>query len=114
MKRDRRIKKDRQFQTVFKEGKSYGNRQFIIYVLRKESQEAFRIGLSVSKKIGNAVVRNRVKRYIRQAFTEINHRIKDDYDFIIIARKPAADFTFTEVKSSLLHILKKTNVLRVK
>ena len=67
-----RIKKNDEFQAVFKKENRYANRQFVVYILDKEKQTHFRIGLSVSKKIGNAVVRNRIKRYIRQSI----HRIK--------------------------------------
>ena len=114
MKKEQRVKKDSEFQAVFKKGKSFGNRQFVIYFLKKDKQQAFRIGLSVGKKVGNAVVRNRVKRYVRQAFIELTPRLKCDFDFVIIARTPVADFSFKEVKSSLLHILKKTSLLKVK
>ncbi|MCS0543524.1 ribonuclease P protein component, partial [Aeromonas veronii] len=55
MKKEYRIKKNQDFQTVFKSGKSSANRQFIVYVYERDELEHFRIGLSVSKKIGNAV-----------------------------------------------------------
>ena len=60
MNKHQRIKKNKEFQHVFKKGKSFANRQFIVYVLKGEQPE-FRLGLSVSKKVGNAVARNRVK-----------------------------------------------------
>lgn len=107
LKKDRRVKSDSDFQKVFKQGKSFANRQFIIYYLERPKQEHFRIGISVSKKIGNAVVRNKMKRYIRQSFLELEGRVKEDSDFIIIVRKPAVDFSVLEVKKSLIHILKK-------
>ena len=69
MEKKLRIKKNDEFQLVFQKGESFANRQFVVYVLDKPGQDYFRIGLSVSKKIGNAVVRNQVKRYIRQAFS---------------------------------------------
>ncbi|PLT29502.1 ribonuclease P protein component [Peribacillus deserti] len=106
MKKKLRIKKNEEFQTVFQKGKSVANRQFVIYILEKSNQDYFRIGLSISKKIGNAVVRNQIKRYIRQAFLEIKEDIIPGRDYVIIARKPAADLNFFEVKSSLIHVLK--------
>ena len=66
----------KEFQEVFKKGKSFANRQFVIYALEKARSRAFSIGLSVSKKIGNAVTRNQIKRYIRQAFLELKDQIK--------------------------------------
>ncbi|MCU9613485.1 ribonuclease P protein component [Caldibacillus lycopersici] len=112
MKKSYRVKKNEEFQAVFKKGQSVANRQFIIYKLLNSDQEHFRIGLSVSKKIGNAVTRNQVKRYIKQAFHELEKEISPLYDYIIIARKPAADMSFAEVKKSLQHVLKLAKVLK--
>ncbi|KIL49198.1 ribonuclease P protein component [Jeotgalibacillus soli] len=111
MKKEQRIKKNPEFQQVFRHGTSMANRQFVLYRLKKEKQSAFRLGLSVSKKIGNAVVRNQVKRYIRQAFLELTPHLKQDFDYIVIARKPAADIDFFQTKSSLVHVMGKSKVL---
>jgi ribonuclease P protein component len=112
MKKELRIKKNKDFQEVFKKGKSFANRQFVVYVLKKEGQDIFRIGLSVSKKLGNAVKRNQIKRYIRQTFLELQDEIHTGKDYVIIARKPAADMDMHEVKDSLEHVLKVARVLK--
>ncbi|XJZ27331.1 ribonuclease P protein component [Bacillota bacterium Lsc_1132] len=112
MKKELRIKKNKEFQEIFKKGRSFANRQFVVYVLHKEEQQSFRIGLSVSKKIGNAVTRNRIKRYIRQAIFELNDVLFSGNDYVIIARKPAAEMSFFEVKKSLQHVLKVGKVLK--
>lgn len=112
MKKKFRVKKNEEFQQVFQKGESFANRQFVIYILNKEEQENFRIGLSVSKKIGNAVMRNQIKRYIRQAFLELKEDILNQRDYVIIARKPAAQMDFNEVKSSLVHVLKRGKALK--
>ncbi|MGM0887278.1 MAG: ribonuclease P protein component [Bacillota bacterium] len=114
MKKKLRIKKEDEFQLVFKKGESSANRQFVVYVLEKPGQDHFRIGLSVSKKIGNAVVRNQIKRYIRQAFLELKEDIQEGKDYIVIARKPAAEMDFFQVKSSLIHVLKRSKSLNFK
>ncbi|MGM9928783.1 MAG: ribonuclease P protein component [Bacillus sp. (in: firmicutes)] len=111
MKKKLRIKKNEEFQHVFHRGQSFANRQFVIYMLPKEGQEYFRIGLSVSKKIGNAVVRNQVKRYIRQSFLELEDQVQKGRDYVIIARKPASSMSFQEVKASLMHVLKRGKAL---
>ena len=110
VKKAYRMKKNEEFQLVFKKGKSFANRQFVLYYLKKEQQDHFRIGLSVSKKVGNAVVRNQIKRYIRQSFLELEERIPDSYDLIIIAREPAKDMDFHQVKKSLIHVLSKSGL----
>lgn len=112
MKKSRRVKKEIDIQKVFRKGKSFANRQFVIYGLEKEGQEQFRIGLSVSKKLGNAVKRNQIKRYIRQSFHELDSAIKQNMDYVIIARKPAATLSFEETKNSLEHVLKVSKVLK--
>lgn len=112
MKKEYRVKKNSDFQDVFQKGKSFANRQFVVYSLKKPGQGHFRIGLSVSKKLGNAVKRNQIKRYIRQAFHELEDELLNEYDYIIIARKPAAQMDFFEIKSSLIHVLSLSKVLR--
>ncbi|MEH7503398.1 ribonuclease P protein component [Neobacillus drentensis] len=112
MKKELRIKKNKEFQAAFQQGHSFANRQFVVYSLKKEGQDYFRIGLSVSKKIGNAVTRNRIKRYVRQSVFELNDQLAPGNDYVIIARKPAAEMDFFEVKKSLTHVLKVGKVLK--
>lgn len=113
MNKRQRVKKNEDFQIIFKRGKSFANRQFVVYCLEKE-QEEFRLGLSVSKKVGNAVVRNRIKRYIRQTFLELKDQVSSQMDYIIIARNPAAKLDFHETKKSLEHVLKIAKVMTKK
>lgn len=112
MKKKFRIKKNEDFQQVFRKGVSFANRQFVVYILEKENQDYLRIGLSVSKKIGNAVMRNQIKRYIRQTFLELNGDIKEGYDYVIIARKPTSEMDFFQVKKSLIHVLKRGSAIK--
>lgn len=112
MKKEMRIKKNKDFQEAFQKGRSFANRQFVVYALSKEEQPFFRIGLSVSKKIGNAVMRNQIKRYIRQSIFELTDQLMDGNDYVIIARKPTSEMDFFDVKKSLTHVLKVGKVLR--
>ena len=114
MNKRQRIKKNEEFQKVFRKGKSFANRQFVVYCLKKEDQTAFRIGLSVGKKVGKAVTRNQIKRYIRQTFLELKDDVRQDMDYVIIARNPAATLDFHETKKSLEHVLKIAEVLKKK
>ncbi|WP_249872266.1 ribonuclease P protein component [Oceanobacillus saliphilus] len=111
MKKQFRIKKNEEFQDAFKHGKSFANRQLVIYYLKKNDQKHFRVGLSVGKKIGNAVTRNRIKRYLRQAFHELEDRIRYPHDIVIIARNPTKDMGYDEIKKSLTHLLYKEKLL---
>lgn len=111
MKKRNRLKKSEDFQKVFKHGTSVANRQFVLYTLDQPENDELRVGLSVSKKIGNAVMRNRIKRLIRQAFLEEKERLKEK-DYIIIARKPASQLTFEETKKSLQHLFRKSSLYK--
>ncbi|MBB6445412.1 ribonuclease P protein component [Bacillus benzoevorans] len=112
MRKEFRVKKNKDFQEIFKKGMSVANRQFVVYTLKRPDQVHFRIGLSVSKKIGNAVMRNQIKRYIRQAFHEFEGQLHNAADYVIIARKPTAEMDFFEVKKSLTHVLKLAKALK--
>ena len=114
LKKSQRVKKNEEFQKIFKKGKSFANRQFVVYCLPKEGQKEFHIGLSVGKKIGKAVTRVQIKRYIRQAFLELKDQIRPDMDYVIIARTQAAELDFHETKKSLEHVLKIAKVIKKK
>lgn len=111
MKKSFRVKKDREFQKVFHKGKSTANRQFVIYKYNKEDQSHFRVGISVSKKLGNAVTRNRLKRRIRHILMELDDQLAQDVDFIVIARQPIVQMSYQEMKSSMMHVLKLATIL---
>jgi ribonuclease P protein component len=113
MNKKNRIKKNTDFDRVFREGTSTANRKFVLYLLQRQKQNQYRIGLSVSKKLGNAVVRNHIKRYIRQAVLEMKEQLQNDYDYVIIARKPCVEMPFDQFKSSLNHVLKRAKALKI-
>lgn len=110
MKKIYRVKSDRDFQQVYHHGRSTANRQLVIYTFEKSKQKHFRVGLSVGKKLGNAVVRNQIKRYLRQALFEVRHAIQPEIDFLLIARRDIVGKSFFEVKQSLIHVMKRAGV----
>lgn len=69
------------------------------------------MGLSVGKKIGNAVVRNQIKRYLRQAVFELREVIQPDLDFLLIARKDIVGRPYQEVKSSVIHVMNLAGII---
>lgn len=111
MKKSYRVKKEKEFQKVFFNKQSCANRRFVIYVLEKPEQKHFRVGLSVGKKIGNAVVRNSVKRKIREAVYQLKDEIRPTCDFIIIARVGVEELTLQEIQKNLTHALRLANIL---
>src|SRR5690625_4227475 len=111
MKKAYRVKKNSEFQEILKSGKSFANRELVIYYKEKPLQSHFRIGISVGKKIGNAVTRNRIKRCIRESFLQLRENISPQLDIIIIARNPAVDLDCNQIKKSLIHLLRKQNLI---
>ena len=103
MKKTYRIKSDKDFQAIFSKGTSVANRKFVLYHLEK-NQSHYRVGLSVSKKLGNAVTRNSIKRKMELSPNLLNQ------DFVIIARKGVEELDYHEVKKNLLHVLKLANL----
>ena len=100
-----RVKKEKDFNAIFQEGESVANRRFVIYRLAN-SQEHFRVGLSVSKKLGNAVMRNQIKRRIRHILINHGNELVDNIDFIVIARKGVENLDYAELEKNLLHVLR--------
>lgn len=111
MKKSYRVKKEKEFQDVFLKKQSCANRRFVVYVLKKD-QEHFRVGISVGKKIGNAVTRNAVKRKIRASVYALKDEIDPSYDFIVIARQGVEELASEEVMTNLTHVLKLAKILK--
>lgn len=112
MHRSHRLKKNEHFQAVFQRGTSAANKQFVLYSAKQEVQAAFRVGISVSKKIGNAVIRNRVKRFIREAVARLEASIPQGLDLVIIARPGVEQMSLETIEQSLLHVMKRAKVIK--
>ncbi|HLS67225.1 MAG TPA: ribonuclease P protein component [Pseudogracilibacillus sp.] len=111
MKKAYRVKKNSEFQAVIQSGKSFANREFVIYYKEKQDGNHFRVGISVGKKLGNAVTRNRLKRLIREAFRELEQNISPKVDIIIIARQNSVGLPYERVKKSIYHLLKRLRLI---
>ena len=103
MRKNYRVKSEKDFNAIFKSGQSFANRKFVVYMLEKE-QKHFRVGISVSKKLGNAVVRNRIKRKLRHVLMEFSPFLTT-HDFVVIARRGVEELNYHEVKQNLKHVL---------
>lgn len=97
------LKKNSDFAAVYHSGKSYANKYLIMYAM-KNGTDSVRIGISVSKKVGNSVVRHRVKRLIKESCRLHEVQFKQGYDLVIIARKSAAGRSYDEIESAVLHL----------
>ena len=104
------MKKNRDFQNVYRNGKSYANKYLVMYVL-ENNLEKNRLGISVSKKVGNSVVRHRVKRLIKESFRLNEDRFQKGYDIVVVARKEAKGRNYSEIESAVLHLARLHNML---
>jgi ribonuclease P protein component len=84
-----RLSRSGDFDRVFREGRSHGNRYLVLYAFPRSdasADEPLRLGVSVGRKVGGAVERNRVKRILREVFWSISDRLPDGHDFVLVAR----------------------------
>lgn len=102
--------KNKDFQIIYKKGKSYANKYLIMYVLNNREEEN-RLGISVSKKVGNSVIRHRITRLIRESYRLQKEKFQLGYDIVVIARSNAKDKNYHEIESALLHLGKLHNIL---
>lgn len=103
MKFSESLKKNYQFQFVYKNGKSYANKYLVMYV-KENGTERNRIGISVSKKVGNSVVRHRITRLVRESYRLQEAMFNSGLDIVIVARKNAASAGYEEIRSGLMHL----------
>ena len=111
MKNSQSLKKNADFQTVYKCGKSFANKYLVMYV--KENDLGInRIGISVSKKVGNSVVRHRVTRLIRESYRLHENIFNSSLDIVVVARNSASNIGYAEVESALLHLGKLHKIVK--
>jgi len=97
------LKKNRDFQNVYRKGKSYANKYFVMYILKNETEQN-RIGISVSKKVGNSVIRHHLTRLVRESYRLHEDMFNSGLDIVVIARSTAKDITYHQAESALLHL----------
>ena len=112
MKFSESLKKNHQFQFVYKNGRSYANKYLVMYI-KENGTDRNRIGISVSKKVGNSIVRHRVTRLIRESYRLHEAIFNSGLDIVIVARPGAASVGFNEIESALLHLGKLHQIIKV-
>lgn len=97
------IKNNFEFLNVYHRGKSYANRYLVMYITQNQMSEN-RYGITVSKKVGNSVVRHRVTRLIRESIRLNEEQFARGYDIVVVARNTAKDKKYQDIESALLHL----------
>jgi ribonuclease P protein component len=109
-----RLSRSAEFERVYRQGRSTANRQFVIYAFPNASSDQPRVGLSVSRKVGGAVERNRVKRLLREAFAHVEETLRSGQDIVVVARPAAAELVARDglsgVQRSLQELLGKAGL----
>ena len=97
------LKKNRDFQSVYKKGVSFGNKFLVMYVMDNQTEKN-RLGISVSKKVGNSIIRHRLTRLIRESYRLQEDRFRCGIDIIVIGRVSAKGRSYKEIESALIHL----------
>ncbi|MDD4705765.1 MAG: ribonuclease P protein component [Bacilli bacterium] len=108
MKIDERIKKSIEFDNIIKQGDFQKNKYYVVYYNHKKEDNS-RFGIAVGTKIGNAVIRNKLKRQTREIIKEIKIKFKKDQDYIIMIRKDCLNLNYQQKKENLLSLINKVD-----
>ncbi len=104
------LKNSREFGKVYNHKESFANKNLVMY-LRANNLDYSRIGISVSKKVGNSVVRHRITRLIRESYRLNREKLKSGYDIVIVARNNAKGKNYSEISGSFMHLARLHNLL---
>lgn len=114
--RRQRLSRSAEFERVYRQGKSFGNRQLVLYAFPNANTHRPRLGLSVSRKVGGSVERNRVKRLLREAFDGLEESLPDGQDVVVVARPSSLQLAEREglqgLTSSLTELLVRAGLRR--
>ena len=113
MKYSESLKKNKDFKEVYKNGRSFANRFLVLYV-KENDLGRNRVGISVSKKVGNSVVRHRITRLIREGYRLQEEYFHIGYDMVFIARVNAKDCAYREIESAIYHLAKIHHIVEEK
>ncbi len=103
------IRKNEDFRTCYKSGKSYANKYLVVYI-RENGTDHNRIGISVSKKVGNSVVRHRIKRLVHESYRLHEGEFDSGSDIVVVGRRSADGASYTEIERALLSLLKHVGI----
>ncbi|QNB47223.1 ribonuclease P protein component [Thermanaerosceptrum fracticalcis] len=107
-----RLKKKGDFKKTYYQGKSLANSYLVLYSFKRPENKESRLGFSVSKKVGKAVERNKIKRRLREAAKLHLHELKVPFDIIFIARPKIKGISFSDVEKNMVALLQRAHLLK--
>ena len=110
LKRINRLKKRYQFNYVYKSGEHYSGEHIVLYVASSKTKN-IKVGLAVTKKVGHAVVRNKVRRRLREIIKKQVPNLKQNNNIIIVARDNINEASFEKLSNEFLKLIKKANLI---
>lgn len=105
-----RLHRNSSFQAVYRSGKSYANKNMVLYVLPQRGGQR-RVGFAAGKRLGSAVVRNRVKRLLREAYRLNQHRLSAGFDLVIVGRQPLTGGGLSDAVAAFLQLCDRARIL---
>lgn len=102
------LKLSREFDRVFKSGRSVAGREMILFVYRRGRGRPNRVGFCVSKKLGKAVVRNLVRRRLREVYRRHYEKFEPGWDMVLLARKGAVGTSFRKLEETFLELVRRS------
>ena len=109
IQRENRLKKNKHFKFIYKHGETKHTKTLSV-VFVKTKIKPFKVGFSVSKKIGKSVVRNKVKRRLCASFAEISKNVDKSYNYVFIAKDGLSELTYQDIKQNMIELIKRANL----
>lgn len=108
LKKEHRLTKNKYFNYIYKKGKTQASQHLVLYYAKTKFQP-FKVGFSVSNKIGKSTVRSKIKRRLRESFKFFIDKVDNNFNYVIVAKVGIHEIDFQQIKSELHSLLKKAD-----
>lgn len=105
------LKKNEDFRKCYRTGKSFANRYLVLYVCGS-GRDRNRVGISVSRKVGNSVVRHHICRLVRESYRLHEDQFESGFDLVFVARRQAAQADYHQIEEAVLRLMKRGGITK--
>ena len=112
IKKENRLKKNKHFNYIYKNGNHISSSALVLYFLPSKTK-SIKVGFAVTKKVGHAVVRNKIRRRLREIVRIHLPNLKQSYNIIVVARENILNFSFEELNHQYANLIKKADILNI-